>query len=163
MAKSKYESNVQPHLDKIVKWAEKGATTKDIAAKLKIAYSTFRRYLDLGDGGDERYLALSASFAQACEIPDDQVETSLHKRACGFEYEERTFETRWNNKTEKFEDVCTKRITKMVPPDPTSAMFWLANRRPGRWKYKPQEGNSDNEGGGVIEITPVNTEVTPDV
>ena len=48
MAKSKYETHVLPNLDKIIKWAKAGATAKEIAANLHIAYSTFRKYLDEG-------------------------------------------------------------------------------------------------------------------
>ena len=55
MAKSKYETHVLPNLDKIIKWAKDGATAKEIAANLHIAYSTFRKYLDEGQEGDERY------------------------------------------------------------------------------------------------------------
>ena len=58
MAKSKYETHVLPNLDKIIKWAKDGATAKEIAANLHIAYSTFRKYLDEGQEGDERYAAL---------------------------------------------------------------------------------------------------------
>ena len=57
MAKSKYETHVLPNLDKITAWAEAGATIKEIAGKLKIAYSTLRKYVDLGQDGDERYMA----------------------------------------------------------------------------------------------------------
>ena len=57
MAKSKYETHVLPNLDKIIKWAKDGATAKEIAANLHIAYSTFRKYLDEGQEGDERLLA----------------------------------------------------------------------------------------------------------
>ena len=71
MAKSKYETHVLPNLDKIIKWAKDGATAKKIADNLHIAYSTFRKYLDEGQEGDERYAALSAAFAQACEVPDE--------------------------------------------------------------------------------------------
>ena len=47
-------------------------------------------------------------------------------------------------------------INKVVPPDPTSAMFWLTNRKPETWKYKPetQDGDED-EGSGVVLLSPV--------
>lgn len=154
MAKSKYESHVLPNLDKILKWAEAGATAKDIAAKLRVAYSTFRNYVDLGEGGDERYSALSAAFARAREIPNDIIEHALFDRARGIEYEEKTFETKWNAAAEAFEEVCTKRVTKYIPPDPTSLMFWLTNQMPDKWKYKPQ-GEEKRESGseaGVIVL-----------
>ena len=142
MAKSKYDSHVAPYLDKIALWAEKGATAKEIAKKLKVAYSTFRKYVDEGTKGDERYAALAATFTQACEVPDDEVENALYKRACGIYYDEKYYETKWNDSKEDWEEVCTKRVTKYIPPDPTSAMFWLTNRRGDKWKYKPNEAEN---------------------
>lgn len=153
MAKSKYETHVLPNLEKIIAWAKDGATAKDIAAKLRVAYSTFRKYLDEGQKGDERYTALSAAFARACEVPDDAVETALFNRARGIKYEEKTFERKRNPDTGELEEICTRRVTKFIPPDPTSAMFWLTNRRPDRWKYKPQDiDDSKDDERGVIMI-----------
>lgn len=155
MAKSKYETHVLPYLENITAWAKAGATAKEIAGKLKIAYSTFRKYLDDGEKGDERYAALSAAFAQACEVPDDQVEAALFKRACGIEYEEVREEETINRRTGE-KEVLVTRTRKFIPPDPTSAMFWLTNRRPGRWRYKPEGGDDGTgEGGGVVLLTPV--------
>lgn len=156
MAKSKYDTHVLPNLDKIEAWARAGATAKDIAAKLKIAYSTLRRYIDLGQDGDERYTALSEAFARGCEVSDDAIETALFDRARGIKYEERTFERVLNKSTGIYEEVCTKRVTKFIPPDPTSAMFWLTNRRPDRWKYKPEPTEDDeDESSGVVLLSPV--------
>lgn len=154
MAKSKYETHVAPYLDKIIKWAEKGATAKDIAKKLNIAYSTFRSYIDLGEKGDERYTALSAAFTKACEVPDDEIETALFNRAKGIYYDERYYETKWDEKAEDFVEVCTKRVTKYIPPDPTSAMFWLTNRRSDRWSYKPRENGNDEENASGVVMMP---------
>lgn len=154
MAKSKYETHVLPNLDKIIKWAKAGATAKEIAGKLHVAYSTFKKYLDLGRKGDGRYTDLSDAFAQACEVPDEQVEAALFKRACGFEY----IETRREQKLDRLGNVVelVTTINKVVPPDPTSAMFWLTNRKPETWKYKPetQDGDED-EGSGVVLLSPV--------
>ena len=154
MAKSKYETHVLPYLDKAETWARAGATAKEIAEKLHIAYSTFRKYLDEGENGDERYTALSVAFVRACEEPDDNVEAALYKRACGFEYVETKREQRLDRAGNVVELVTT--TNKVVPPDPTSAMFWLTNRRPGRWKYKPVEDDGDEEGSsGVVLLSPV--------
>lgn len=156
MVKSKYESHVLPYLDKIAQWAEQGATTKAIAKNLDVSYAVLRRYVSLGEGGDERYQALAASFARACKVPDDNVENALYRRACGIEYDETTHETKWDDKEEAFVEVCVKRVTKFIPPDPTSAMFWLTNRRPNRWSYKPQPNSDDPEKeSGVVMLTPV--------
>jgi len=155
MAKSKYETHVLPYLDKIASWAKDGATSKEIAGKLKISYSSFKKYLDLGRKGDERYAALSGPFTQACEVPDDNVEAALYKRACGIEYEEVKTEETVNRKTGAKEVLVTT-TKKFIPPDPTSAMFWLANRRAERWKYKPEaEDKEGDDGSGVVVLAPV--------
>ena len=156
MAKSKYESHVLPNLDRITAWAKSGATAKDIAKKLKIAYSTFRKYVDDGERGDERYAALSAAFAQACAVSDDDIETALFDRARGITYDEEVFELVKDPETGELVEKRTKRIRKFIPPDPTSAMFWLTNRRPDRWRYRP-EPTADDEGGGtgVVELPAV--------
>ena len=156
MAKRKFETHVLPNLERIEQWAKEGATAKDIAKKLRIAYSTFRRYIDQGEEGDERYGALSAAFARGCEVSDDAIETALFDRARGIEYEEKTFELVRDKETGEYSERCTKRVTKYIPPDPTSAMFWLTNRRPDRWKYKPQEADSvEDDGHGVVMMPEV--------
>lgn len=35
-------------------------------------------------------------------------------------------------------------------------MFWLTNRVPDRWKYKPEPADADeSEGSGVVLLSPV--------
>ena len=36
---------------------------------------------------------------------------------------------------------------KHIPPDTTAQIFWLKNRRPDRWRDKPEPASDD--GGGV--------------
>lgn len=154
--RSLYEERVLPNLGYIEEWARAGATMKDIAAKLKIARSTLFRFVTAGQNGDERYKDLSDAFARGCKVSDDAIETALFNRAKGIEYEERIFERVLNKQTGLYEEVCTKRVTKYIPPDPTSAMFWLTNRRPERWKYKPEaRDESEDEGSGVVVLAPV--------
>ena len=149
MSKSVYESRILPNLDKIIKWAEAGATAKEIAGKLHVAYSTLRKYIGLGEKGDERYAALSEAFARACEVPDEQVEAALFKRACGYQFEEVTREEKLDR--DGIIHVLTKKVLRDVPPDPTSAMFWLTNRKPDRWKYRPEGDTEDGgKGRGVV-------------
>lgn len=150
MAPSKYETHVLPYLDKIEKWVTEGATAKEVAKKLGVSYSSFRQYLDDGRKGVERYSALSVAFTRAQEIPDDNVEAALYKRACGFEYDETTWEQKLTRDGVVVE--VKKVVRKTVPPDPTSAMFWLTNRRPLVWKYKQTERpeEDDNETGVVL-------------
>lgn len=159
LAKSKYESHVEPYLDKIAEWARAGATAKEIAKKLHVSYSCFRKYVDLGQKGDERYKALASSFAQACEVADGEVEAALFRRACGYQYEEKTVEEKLDRNGDIHKLI--KIVKRDVPPDPTSAMFWLTNRQPQRWKYKPEGQQEDDGETGVIEIGGQAEEPTP--
>ena len=89
---------------------------------------------------------------------DLKVEKSLYKRACGFKYDEVTYEKSGVGglgigfKKGKVSDVKhvdthkTKIVTKVVVPDPTSMIFWLKNRQPDKWRDK-----KDVE---VTELTP---------
>ena len=67
-------------------------SAEEVAEKLSVSYSCFKKYMDEGRRGDERYKALVDCFTRAQEIPDDNVEAALYKRACGFEYDETTWE-----------------------------------------------------------------------
>ena len=156
MARNKYDSHVAPFLDKIAKWAEQGASQSEIAGKLHLAVSTFKLYLSKGEKGEAPYSDLTDCFRKAVEVPDDNVEAAMYKRACGISYDERTYELVKDAETGEFVERCTKRVVKFIPPDPTSCMFWLANRRPDRWKYKPEPAKDDDEGGtGVVELPAV--------
>lgn len=150
MAQSKYETHILPYLDKIEEWVRQGVDQDTVAANLHVAPSTFKKYLAAGRGGDERYTDLSDRYTQACEEPDDNVEAALYKRACGFEYDETTIEEKVTRDGIVVE--VKKVVRKTVPPDPTSAMFWLTNRRPLIWKYKQTEKaeEDDNETGVAI-------------
>lgn len=159
MAKSKYETHVLPNLDKITEWAKAGVTAKDIAANLRLAYSTFRKYLDEGQEGDERYTALSAAYAQACEVPDQQVENALFKSCLGYNA---PVVKHYKLKTVEYDPDTGKRLREVetlveahdevhVPANTAAQMFWLTNRMSDRWKYKPQEtDDSSGDERGVI-------------
>ena len=41
----KYETNIKPYMKEIEDWARHGASEKEIAGNLGVAYSTFRRYV----------------------------------------------------------------------------------------------------------------------
>lgn len=142
MAKrAKYETHILPYLDKIERWVEKGATNKDIAKNLGISYSTLRAWIKAGEEGEEKYAALTETFARARKVPNDEVENALFRRACGIEYDERTYETQWSDAENDYVEVCVKRVTKYIPPDPTSAMFWLTNMLPDKWQYHRQKAD----------------------
>ncbi len=128
MAKSKYETNVAPYLDRIKLWVAKGATNTEVAEKLGITRESLNQYR-------RKY----ADVADALEIPrgavDDEVEAALYKRCKGYDYEE---VTKWQTIGPGGKIIwLEKRTTKHLPPDPSSIQFWLTNRRKPEWKRMP--------------------------
>lgn len=142
---------ILPNLDKIEKWAAAGATMAEIAKKLKIGYSTFKRHASSNDTASE---PLRAALMTARAVADDAVEASLFRRACG--YTERR--TVWEEKVTKEGRIVRVRRQMLidVPPDTAAGQFWLTNRRPDAWRYKPCEDEKEEDVPfGVIEIPAV--------
>lgn len=169
MAKSKYETHVLPYLDKITEWAKAGATEKEIAGKLHVSPSTFKKYLADGRNGDARYSDFSDAYARACEEPDDQVEVSLYKLATGYTISlAKTFKVKrvdydpdTGKRIREREELVTGYDETHVPANVQAQMFWLANRRRERWQYKPDKPDEDDRGGGVVVLSPVLAEAIP--
>lgn len=116
---SKYETHIKPYLEQIKKWGEQGATEKQIAKQLGIAYSTFcdykNKYSELSDtikGKDMRQLV-------------EELRGALVKKALGFEYKEKKEyikEDPETGKPTKYLEV----VTKAALPD-TTAIFGALN------------------------------------
>ncbi len=119
--KTKYHTHVEPRLFEIECWARDGMIDEDIAKKLGVAYSTFRKYRD-----DQS--ALSAALKKGKAVIDYEVENALLKRALGFHYVEEL--------ASPMGDVVE--VTRYEKPDVTAAIFWLKNRKPNTWRNKEQ-------------------------
>lgn len=74
---------------------------------------------------------------------DRKVERSLYERACGY-----TFPSETVTKIDANGKEVTETITKHLPPDPTSMIFWLKNRRSGEWRDR-----RDHIVDGPLDIT----------
>lgn len=151
---SKFDDRIGPYLEKIRLWTEKGASQTEIAKKLGIPDATFKRYIQKGKAGLYPYSALSTAINEGAVIPDDEVEAAMFKRCCGIYWDEKTYETRWNDSKEDWEEILVKRVTKYIPPDPTSCMFWLANRRRDAWQYRPGEKEDSKNGESGVILMP---------
>lgn len=74
------------------------------------------------------------------------MENALLKRALGYDYEEKTTEIEEvpSGKVDALGQpiMKTKRhiktVTRHVPGDPAAQIFWLKNRKPDRWRDKPE-------------------------
>ncbi|MFG5393525.1 helix-turn-helix domain-containing protein [Enterococcus faecalis] len=112
-------------LIKIGGWAKDGLTDEQIAQNIGISRSTLNEW-------KKRFPDIKDTIKRGKEVVDRQVENALFKSAVGYEYTEITKEL-----TDSGMKV-TKRVTKQVAPNPTSAIFWLKNRKPDVWRDKKQ-------------------------
>jgi hypothetical protein len=70
------------------------------------------------------------------ELADANVSESLYRRATGYSHPD--------VHVSNFQGAITiTPIVKHYPPDPTSMIFWLKNRRPDLWRDKAPEGGTD--------------------
>lgn len=80
MSKSKYDSHVKPHLDKITKWTE-DLTEEQIAARLKISRKSFIEY-------KKAHPELVEAIEKGKKRLVVELKDTLKKKAKGFYYEE---------------------------------------------------------------------------
>jgi len=132
--KNKYHTHVQSRLFEIEHWCRDGLTEEEIAKRLGIAYSTFKKY-------KREFPALSAALKNGKAIADYHVEDALFKRAVGFYYDEAKEYLDENGIVVK-----SIKLKKYMPPDPVAAIFWLKNRKPKSWRNNPAETESVEDG-----------------
>ena len=136
VAKSKLEQ-VKDKMILIEGWARDGLTDIQIANNLGISKTTFYKLKN-------EHSELSELLKKGKEQIDYQVENALLKRALGYEYEDKTYETRYDKKQDEYIEVLTKRVTKQVAPDTTAQIYWLNNRKPKKWRNKQDIDVSNN-------------------
>lgn len=142
MAKSKW-IEIESKLTLIEGWARNGLTDEQIAKNLGISKTTFYKYRD-------EHSELSELLKKSKEKVDFEVENALLKKALGYSYEEKTYETVFNPNLGKYVETLTKRVVKQVSPDTTAQIFWLKNRKAKEWREKQEIENNVN---GNINIT----------
>lgn len=116
--KSKYDTDIMPHLKEIEKGVKNGATVTEIANALGIAESTLYKYK-----AEKPELAAAFAHGRAKIIID--IRGALLKKALGYEYEE---EKRVGRKDRNGENiVLVERYKKHIPPSETAAAMLLRN------------------------------------
>lgn len=162
---SKYLTHVAPYLEKIAAWITAGATEKEIADNLHITKSTFALYLKRGRDGEEPYSELSELYARAIQEPNENVEAALYNLAIGYTVDlQKTFkikvvefDEKTGRKIRETEKLVTGIDQQHVPANVQAQQFYLANRMPEKWKYKPEPEKQTDEDGetGVVELPAV--------
>lgn len=126
-------------------FARDGLTDAQIAQKIGISLSTYYEW-------QNKFPEFSEAIKKGKAPVDVQVENALLKRALGYDYEEVITEVEEipAGKGPDGQQIIRqkkhiRKVTRHVPPEVAAQIFWLKNRRPGRWRDKvetvPEIGN----------------------
>lgn len=116
--KSKYDTEIKPHLKEIEQAVKNGATVAEIATAFNIAESTIYKYKN-------EIKEFSAAFARGRASIVIEIRGALLKKALGYEYEE---EKRVGRKDANGENiVVVEKYKKHQPPSETAAAMLLRN------------------------------------
>lgn len=146
MAKGKYhEWLTEDGLLLIKGWARDGLTDEQIATlKLHVSERTFTDW-------KSRFPAISSALKEGKRPVDTEVEDALKNKATGYYV---TVKKPIKVKTKKqlkdkglIEEEHIEYVDEQVyiPPDTTAQIFWLKNRRPDKWRDKPDVYSIDDE------------------
>lgn len=139
MAKGKYQQWLEPEGLTLLKgWARDGLTDEQIAHNMGVSAATLYNW-------KREHLEIFEALKKGKEVVDYQVENALLKRALGYDYQEEKVEI-----SEKDGKKVTQTI-KHVPADTTAQIYWLKNRRPDKWRDKPENKDSGEEGVQIID------------
>lgn len=132
MAKGRYQEWLTPDgLLLLEGWARDGLTDEQIAGNIGINPATLYKWID-------KYGEIGKAIKKGKAPVDFQVENAMLKRAMGYDYEEVITEVYDNGKKH------IRKVKKHMPGDVTAMIFWLKNRRPDKWRDKP-EAKEDSE------------------
>lgn len=108
-----------------------GATDRDVAAFFEVSEATVNRW-------KLAHPEFCESLKVGKEPADDKVEQSLYRKATGYSFDA--------VKIFQFNGApVVVNYVEHVPPSDTACIFWLKNRRPEKWRDKPE-----GEGGAEI-------------
>lgn len=139
MARGKYEYWLtEDALTLLEGWARDGLTDEQLAGKIGIGARTLYDW-------KLKYPQISQALKKGKEVVDIQVENALLKRALGYEFQEERVERSAKDGVKVVQTI------KHIPPDTTAQIFWLKNRRPDRWRDKPEPAAADEGGIQIID------------
>ena len=131
---SDYDPSILPQIKKA---CEAGFTDADLALLLGVSETTI-------GGWKTKHIEFLEALKEGKSVADDEVERSLLERAKGYSHpaEKISFDKDGNELRAQY--------IEHYPPDPTSMIFWLKNRRRDRWRDK-----QDHEHSGEVKFSPV--------
>ncbi|MFG6139498.1 hypothetical protein [Halomonas sp. B23F22_10] len=125
-----------------------GATDAEMADFFEVSEQTLNAW-------KKAHPAFLESLKSGKVMADAEVASRLYERALGYSHpEEKVF----NNQGE----IVTHQTTKHYPPDTTAAAIWLNNRKPDRWRNKPEPDGQDDTPTPVNVVFKVQDASDPD-
>lgn len=113
-----------------------GATEVDLARLFNVDLSSIHRW-------KVKYNEFRSALNAGREEADDEVAIGLYQKAKGYTItEKQPFKLKRieydesGKKIAEREEIVMVDVEKQIPTDPTSAIFWLKNRRPRDWRDK---------------------------
>lgn len=110
----------------MINLALEGRTNLQIASLIGICEKTVYNWFNVD-------AELVQAIKDAKSKSDENVERSLLERASG--YSHKAVKIHYDSDRGKFVE---KEYVEHFPPDPTSMIFWLKNRQPGKWRDKQE-------------------------
>ena len=140
-----FEGIIESHLDQIEAWIEGNNTDKEIAIKLGVAYSTYRKYKTSN-------AALKGRIATAKDKKSQEVEKAVYKKCLGYKYTEEVvtkikIEVLAEDKKTILvqESVVVSEVKKYSGPDLGAQKFYLTNRSFANWKCDSHKTENDKK------------------
>ena len=128
-AKSKYETHVKPHFEKITKMLNEGASEEQVAGALGISYSSFNNYKTQHE-----------ELAELCKQPRvtliGDLRSALIKKALGMKVERK--KTYIKKDADGREAKYTEIMVDELPPDVAAINLALKNYDKEGWSNDPQ-------------------------
>lgn len=130
----------QEGLELLNGWARDGLSNEQIAHNIGVHQATFYKW-------KAQYDEISEALKKGKEVVDYEVENALLKRALGYTTEKTKTYVKDDGKGNKVKQI---EVTKEeIPPDTTSMIFWLKNRKPNEWNEKHYINHTGNINYGV--------------
>jgi hypothetical protein len=123
--KSRYETHIQPHLEKIKMWRREGYYEEQMAQILGVGVSTWHLY-------KTQHQEMVDALKTGKEDLVAELEKTLFQRAKGMEYEEvKTIVEKDDQGRDKKK---IEKVKKWLAPDTTALIFSLKNLKPEQWR-----------------------------
>lgn len=118
------------------KLCELGATDIEIADFFEVSDRTIYRW-------QIKYPEFCQALKSGKSAADERVERSLYHKATGYTFEsEKIFQHQG--------EIVRAAFREHVPPDTTSMIFWLKNRRPDQWRDRVVSEHTGPDGGPLV-------------